>query len=164
MQILDPCICSINTVFDQLLKEVKSLKIFSHQQASMMMLRAGIQITSVEGCSKKSGSSCTSLEAVRSNTLKCILILKKYCECPIRIVGGTEINSLTSKQDIISQINGYKLKIRLNSGFTNYIYTRCVRINETTNGYKYKSKTSRNIYMQEVDLGYWDITFESTCI
>ena len=61
----------------------------SHSAALTQIQSVGIGISSSGGCSNRANPTCTSLEQVRCNVIRCLKTLKTSSGCPITVTGGT---------------------------------------------------------------------------
>lgn len=115
----------------------------THAQASKKLRAAGIKWRSSGGCSDRNKKTCTSFDRVNSATIDAVITLKKACNCPITITGGTETGHASGTY---SHWNGYKLDLAKNSALNNYITRNFKRIANRGDGSpQYKAK-SGNIY------------------
>ncbi|GGL40375.1 hypothetical protein [Planomonospora parontospora] len=83
-----------------------------HSQAARRAQRAGLGLYSSGGCTDRWIRQCTSLEAIRTRTLRGAIRLKRRSGCPVTLTGGTEIGHVVGRY---SHGNGYKLDVAPNA-------------------------------------------------
>ncbi|WP_449064009.1 hypothetical protein [Planomonospora algeriensis] len=84
----------------------------NHTQAARRLQRAGLGLYSSGGCTDRRLRQCTSLEAIRTRTLRGAIRLKRRSGCPLTLTGGTEIGHVVGRY---SHGNGYKLDVAPNA-------------------------------------------------
>ncbi|GAA3132630.1 hypothetical protein GCM10010466_24040 [Planomonospora alba] len=90
----------------------------THTQAIRRLGRAGLGLYSSGGCSDRANRRCTSLEAIRTETLRGVIRLKRRSGCPVILTGGTETGHTPGRY---SHANGYKLDVEPNACLDRYI-------------------------------------------
>ena len=61
----------------------------SHSAALSQIKSVGIAISSSGGCSNRNQRTCTSLDQVNCNAIRCLKTLKTSSGCPLTVTGGT---------------------------------------------------------------------------
>jgi hypothetical protein len=61
----------------------------THSVALAEIQSVGIGISSSGGCSNRNNPTCTSLDTVRCNVIRCLKTLKTASKCAITVTGGT---------------------------------------------------------------------------
>ncbi|TDC86845.1 hypothetical protein E1285_22100 [Actinomadura sp. 7K507] len=113
----------------------------------------GIRWTSTGGCSKRSGTTCTSFEKIRWGTVKGVIRFAKSSGCDVTVTGGTERGHASGAY---SHWNGYKADIAP---------TRCVdraikrfpSAGVRGDGAKLYRSPGGVLFAREKD--HWDVTF-----
>ncbi|MFF3437683.1 hypothetical protein [Streptosporangium sp. NPDC002721] len=124
--------------------------------AKRLLRAAGLRWTSSGKCANRQGSNCTSLEAIRSETVSSAIELKRRSGCPIVVTGGTEVGHAPGPY---SHYEGYKLDIKPNACVNRYITKNYPAQGVRGDGARLygHSTTSGPLFAREAD--HWDILF-----
>ncbi|MEU4535590.1 hypothetical protein AB0G15_12060 [Streptosporangium sp. NPDC023825] len=124
--------------------------------AKRLLRAAGLRWTSSGKCANRQGRNCTSLEAVRSETVSSAIELKRRSGCPLVVTGGTEVGHAPGPY---SHYAGYKLDIKPNACINRYITKNYPSQGVRGDGARLygQSATSGPLFAREAD--HWDILF-----
>ncbi|MEU1882860.1 hypothetical protein ABZ470_36620 [Streptosporangium sp. NPDC020072] len=125
----------------------------AHTQAAQLLKRAGLGRKSSGRCASRDNGRCTSLEAVRTDTVNRVIGLKRESGCPIVITGGTEVGHAPG---LYSHYEGYKLDIKPNRCVSRYIKSKYPYQRVRGDGAPLYGD-SQTVYARESD--HWDILF-----
>lgn len=131
----------------------------THAQAMALLRPVGITTSSSAGCDDRNNSHCTSLDDIRSDSIRGVIALRKASSCPVVITGGTEYG-IHNEAIRKAHTKGYKLDLKLNSCIASYIDEHSTLDRRRTNGDPEYVGTLDGMpvrYAQESN--HWDITF-----
>lgn len=97
---------------------------------------------------------CTSLEGINASAIENAIQLKKNCDCPLEITGGTELGHEAGPT---SHAGGYKLDFRPNPSLDQYIQKNFTPIATRSDDAKQYRAPDGTIMAREKD--HWDVTF-----
>lgn len=126
----------------------------SHAIAARAMNTAGLGWKSSGGCVNREVRSCTSLQAVRYDTLHAAIVLKFTSDCPVTVTGGTERGHA---RGLYSHGHGYKLDIAHNSCIDQHITGTYRRTAVRGDGAPLYRAPEGMLFADEND--HWDILF-----
>ncbi|MFF0573142.1 hypothetical protein [Streptosporangium saharense] len=125
----------------------------AHTQAAQLLKQAGLGWKSSGRCTSRGNGRCTSLEAVRTETVNRVIDLKRESKCPVVITGGTEVGHAPG---LYSHYGGYKLDIKPNQCISRYIKSEFPYQRTRGDGAPLYGD-SQTVYARESD--HWDILF-----
>jgi hypothetical protein len=134
-------------------RSASSLRL-AHSHATRLLSRAGLRLSSTGGCADRNTHSCTSLDAVRAQTVRKVIGLKRRSGCPIVITGGTESGHTPG---VFSHGNGYKVDVALGGCIDGYITRRFRQQGTRADGARVYVSRRGDVYAHEGD--HWDILF-----
>ncbi|MFC4057118.1 hypothetical protein ACFOWE_02365 [Planomonospora corallina] len=125
----------------------------THAQAVRRLERNGLDLYSSGRCADRANRRCTSLEAVRTETLRGVIRLKRRSGCPVTLTGGTETGHTPGRY---SHGNGYKLDVEPNACLDRHI--------RRTQPFRGVRSDGALLYGSEEELyartpSHWDIVF-----
>lgn len=126
----------------------------THHAATRHLKRAGLRMTSSGGCVNRRVRHCTSLDSVRTKTVRRVVALKRRSGCPVIVTGGTETGHAPGR---FSHGSGHKLDIGHNACIDRYIKKTARPIGVRGDGARLYRAPSGTVYADEGD--HWDILF-----
>ncbi|GAA2375039.1 hypothetical protein GCM10010404_33280 [Nonomuraea africana] len=126
----------------------------SHAFATDQLALAGLTWKSSGHCADRHNSVCTSMQAIRSETLVGVIDLKRESGCPVVVTGGTEAGHAPGA---FSHAAGYKIDIRHNKCVDRHITKKYPRAGVRSDGSALYRSASGDIFASESD--HWDILF-----
>lgn len=126
----------------------------SHQRATTWLRDAGLRWTSSGNCTNRYIQTCTSLEAVRTETIAKVIQLKQDSGCRIMVTGGTETGHMPGR---FSHAHGYKLDIALSRCINEHITSNHPRAGARSDGTPLYRSQDGTIFAKEPS--HWDILF-----
>lgn len=127
----------------------------SHRRAVNALTTAGLRWKSSGHCIDRRVRVCTSLEAVRSETIHDVIALKRVSRCPIMVTGGTEAGHAPG---FFSHARGYKLDILHNACIDRYITKNYPKSGMRRDGATLYRAPGGTVFADEFD--HWDILFK----
>ncbi|MFD0884009.1 hypothetical protein ACFQ08_05500 [Streptosporangium algeriense] len=127
--------------------------VLAHAQAAQLLKQAGLRRKSSGRCASRDNGRCTSLEAVRTETVNRVIGLKRESGCPVVITGGTEVGHAPG---LYSHYGGYKLDIKPNRCISRHIKSEYPHQGTRGDGAPLYGD-SQTVYAREPD--HWDILF-----
>lgn len=125
----------------------------THTQAKSMLEAAGISISSSGNCSDRTNPRCTSLEGIKTNTVRQAIAVKNACGCDVTVTGGTETGHAAGTY---SHANGFKIDLRVTGDLDRYL-TGLTRSGSRGSDARYLDRCN-NEYVKEGSPRHWDIT------
>ncbi|MGP3633401.1 peptidoglycan-binding domain-containing protein [Streptomyces sp. 24-1644] len=135
----------------------------THAQAMALLRPAGITTSSSGDCDDRDNYRCTSLDDIRSDSIRGVIALRKASGCPLVVTGGTEYG-VHDEGITKAHTKGYKLDLRIDTCITNWIKNTQRKTDPRKADPRWKGKFS-NIaieYVYETPRSgavHWDITF-----
>ncbi|WP_328910962.1 peptidoglycan-binding protein [Streptomyces sp. NBC_00234] len=135
----------------------------THTQAMALLRPAGITTSSSGGCDNRNNNRCTSLDDIRSDSIRGVIALRRASGCPLVITGGTEYG-IHNEEIPKAHTKGYKLDLRIDTCITNWIKNTQRKAAPRKADPRWQGKFS-NIaieYVYETPTNgdvHWDITF-----
>ncbi|MEU2247421.1 peptidoglycan-binding protein [Streptomyces sp. NPDC019224] len=135
----------------------------THAQAMALLRPVGITTSSSGGCDNRNNRDCTSLDDIRSDSIRGVIALRKASGCPVVITGGTEYG-IHDEEIPKAHTKGYKLDLRIDTCITNWIKNTQRRDGYREADPRWRGKFS-NIAIEYVyeaptkGAVHWDITF-----
>ncbi|MEV0586597.1 hypothetical protein [Nonomuraea sp. NPDC050310] len=126
----------------------------SHGHAIRALSSAGFRWKSSGRCVDRRVRWCTSLQAVRSDTIHDAIALKRASGCPIMVTGGTEAGHAPGH---FSHARGYKLDIAHNGCIDRFITGNYPRVGVRSDGSRLYRSPGGTVFADESD--HWDILF-----
>ncbi|MER5555947.1 peptidoglycan-binding protein [Streptomyces sp. NPDC002793] len=135
----------------------------THAQAMALLRPVGITTSSSDGCDDRNNRDCTSLDDIRSDSIRGVIALRKASGCPLVITGGTEYG-VHDETITKAHTKGYKLDLRIDTCITNWIKNTQRRDGYREADPRWRGKFSdiavEYIYETPTKGGvHWDITF-----
>lgn len=130
----------------------------SEQEARDRLQQAGISVNKSAcptGVSYQNvPGGCTSLEGIKTATIEAAIELKKACNCPLEINGGTELGHA---KGVISHGSGNKLDFNPNPALDKYIRDSANYIGKRDDGAQQYRDPIGTLYARESN--HWDVLF-----
>jgi len=126
----------------------------THSEANNALNAAGISVHSTGSCSVRSNPMCISFDQINSKTINGVITLRRLCNCPITVTGGTEEGHASGTT---SHYNGYKVDVRLDDKINSYITSNFQKIADRGDGAQQYKSSSGDIYAKEGS--HWDILY-----
>ncbi|MFE3931735.1 peptidoglycan-binding protein [Streptomyces sp. YIM B13508] len=131
----------------------------THAQAMALLRPVGITTSSSADCDDRNNSHCTSLDDIRSDSIRGVMALRKASGCPVVITGGTEYG-IHNEEIPKAHTKGYKLDLMLNSCIDSYIDGHSTLDRRRTNGDPEYVGTLDGMPVRYAhESNHWDITF-----
>ncbi|MFH8699021.1 peptidoglycan-binding protein [Streptomyces chartreusis] len=131
----------------------------THAQAMALLRPVGITTSSSGGCDDRNNRKCTSLDAIRSDSIRGVIALRKASGCPVVITGGTEYG-IHNEEIAKAHTKGYKLDLKLSSCIDSYIEGHSTLDRKRKNGDPEYVGTLGGMPVRYAhESNHWDITF-----